>query len=249
MKAIKMKNNSKLFRTLGTLIFIPGILVGMVMFVFMNWANFEAYFYFGYSAPADKALTSMRCPLMLTTPETGEVTIKITNDSDRDLSPLIRTETSYYGAAKLESVNYPLKAGETRRLSWKVNSDAMVFGHLVMARIFVYRAFTLSSYTKTCGTVMVNVPGLSGIQLFSITLGFILLCMGGGWGLWLAGNRPLHALKAEGRIAIRAMVLFTAVVLVGLIAGITGMWGIGLLCTVASVLLIIVVGGYYLQKP
>jgi hypothetical protein len=54
----------------------------------------------------------------MTTMETGAVTISITNKTDRDLSPLIRTEISYYGAASSERSNYPLAAGETRRLSW-----------------------------------------------------------------------------------------------------------------------------------
>lgn len=241
-----MQSKRKLLSTSGTILFIAGILAGMVLFIFMNWAYFEAYFFFGYSAPADQPLTTMRCPLLMTTSETGEVTISLTNDSGQDLEPLVRTEISYFGAAKSERVNYPLKAGETRKLSWAVNSDNMVFGHLVMARVFVYRAFTLPSYTNTCGTVMVNVSGLTGIQLFSIALAFILVCMAAGWGLWLTGNPP--PFKADGMIAIRAMSLFTVVVLVGLIAGIAGWWGVGLICTVASALLIIVVTGYYIQK-
>jgi hypothetical protein len=234
-----MQGKKKLFRTLGAILFLVGALVGMVMFVLMNWANFEAYFYFGYSAPADKALTSMRCPLLMTTSETGEVAIHLTNDSELDLAPLIQTEISYFGAATSERLNYPLAAGET------VTSENMVFGHLVLARIFVYRAFTLSSYTKTCGTVMVNLPGLTGIQLFIILLVFILVSMTAGWMLWLAGSRPL---QTEAIIATRAMSIFTVIVLLGILVGCFGWWVVGLICTFASVLLILVVAVYYIQK-
>ena len=240
-----MQGKKKLFRTLGIVFFSASILVGMVMFILMNWAYFESYFYFGYTFPADKTLTTLRCPLLMTTAETDAVTISITNDTDRDLNPLIRTEISYYGAARSERVNYSLAAGETRRLSWTITSDDMVFGHLIMARVYVYSTFVLPSRTNTCGTVVVNLPGLTGIQLFVIALAFILVCMAAGWGLWLTGSRPL--LK-DGIIATRAMVAFTAVVLLGILAGCMGWWGAGLFCAVAGVLLTLTVVGYYIQK-
>jgi hypothetical protein len=240
-----MQGKKKLFRTLGVIFFSASVLVGMLMFILMNWAYFESYFYFGYTFPADKALTTLRCPLLMTTAETGAVTFNITNNTDRDLSPLIRTEISYYGAARSERINYPLAAGETRRLRWTVTSDDMVFGHLIMARVYVYSTFTLPSRTNTCGTVVVNLPSLTGIQLFVIVLAFILVCMALGWGLWLAGSRPL---QTEGVIATRAMAVFTPVVLLGVLAGCMGWWGAGLFCAVAGVLLILTVVGYYIQK-
>jgi len=240
-----MQGKKKLFRTLGIIFFSIGILVGMVMFIFMNWAYLEAYFFFGYSAPADRNLTTLRCPLLMTTSETGVVTISLTNTTDRDLSPSIQTEISYYGAAMLERANHPLPAGETRKVSWTVTSDDMVFGHLIMARVYVFSTFTLPSRSNTCGTVVVNIPGWTGTELFVTLLAFSLACLAAGWGLWLGGSRPL---QADGLIATRAMVIFTGVVLLGIIAGCYGWWGLGLVCTVASVLLIITVVGYYIQN-
>jgi hypothetical protein len=240
-----MQSKKKLYRTLGITLFYAGMLAGMAMFVMMNWAYFEAYFFFGYSIPADKTLTTLRCPLLMTTGETGAVTMSVTNNTDRDLEALIRTEISYYGAARSERVYYPLAAGETRNLSWTVTSDDMVFGHLVMARVYVYNAYTLPSLTKTCGTVMLNLPGLTGIELFFIVLAFSLASMATGWGLWLTGSRPL---QADGLIATRAMVIFTVITVIGLLAGIIGLWGVGLICTVGGVLLIFTVAGYYIQK-
>jgi hypothetical protein len=240
-----MQSKTKLLRTLGIIFFSTGVLVGIIMFVLMNWAYFEANFFFGYTAPAEKTLTTLRCPLLMTTSDTGAVNISITNNSDRDLEPLIRTEISYFGAAKSERTNYSLAAGETRRLSWTVTSDDMVFGHLILARVFVYSTYTLASRTNSCGTVVVDLPGLTGIQLFVIVLVLSLAGMTAGWSLWLAGSRPLHA---EGLIAMRAMVILTIVVLLGILAGMIGWWGVGLICTVGSVLLIYTVVGYYIQK-
>jgi len=166
----------------------------------------------------------------MTTADTGAVSIRYTNSTDRDLSPAIQAEISYYGAARLERYNSPFAAGETRRLSWKVTSDDMVFGHLILARVFVFSVFTLPSETNTCGTVMVDLPGLTGMQLFVLLLGIILVCIATGWGMWVYGNRSL---QEEGLIARWAMLIFTALVSLGLLAGLIGWWGAGIICAVA----------------
>lgn len=240
-----MDRKKKTQRTLGTILFTAGILVGMVLFILMNWAYFEAYFYFGTTAEADEPLTTLRCPLLMTTSDTGQVTISLSNTTDRDLAPSVRAEISYYGAARSDRINYPIAAHESRKISWEVSSDDMVFGHLVMARVFVFSTFTLPSLSKTCGTVMVDLPWLSGMQLLAITLGFIVASMSAGWGLWLSGSRPM---QAEQVIGLRAMIFFTIAVVLGLIAGFLGWWVLGLISAVACLLLILVVVGYYLQK-
>lgn len=240
-----MQSRMKSFRKLGIILFSTGVLVGMPLFVMMNWAYFEAYYFFGATAPADKNLPSLRCPLVLTNTEPGAITASISNNSDRDLDILIRTEISYYGAATAERTTHHLAAGETRKLSWSVTSDDMVFGHLILARVFVYGAYTLPSHSSTCGTVMVNVPGLKGIQLFVIALILSLGSMAAGWSLWLTGSRPV---QPEGMVTLRAMVILTQVILLGIIAGIFGLWGLGLICAVVSVVLIYTVVGHSIQK-
>jgi hypothetical protein len=240
-----MQGKNKVLRTLGTIFFIAGILVGMVMFILMNWANFEAYFYFGTTAPADKSLPTLRCPLLMTTAYADEISIRLTNDTKLDLSPQIRTEISSSDLARVETANYPLPAGETTKLSWGVNANDMVFGHLILARVFVFSAYTLPSRSSTCGTVIINLPFFSGIDIFILALAFIVVCMAAGWGLWLAGSRPFQKNEV---VAARAMVFFTIAVVIGLIAGIIGLWVAGVVCMVACLLLIVVVVGYYIQK-
>jgi hypothetical protein len=240
-----MHGNKKLFQTLGIIFFSAGTLAGMVLFILMNWAYFEAYFYFGYTAPADESLTTLRCPLMMTTGDTGTVTIRLSNNSDRAVSPTIRTEISYFGATRTDKNTYPLAVGETRILSWTVTRNDMVFGHLVMARVYVNRTYTLPSLSNTCGTVMVNIPGLTGTEVFVMLLAFSLGCLAAGWGLWLGGSRPV---QADGMVTLRAMVFFTVIVLLGVLAGSFGWWGLGLICTALSVLLLFTVVAYYVQR-
>jgi hypothetical protein len=49
-------------------------------------------------------------------------------------------------------------------------------------------------------------------------------------------------------VTLRAMVILTQVILLGIIAGIFGLWGLGLICTVVSVVLIYTVVGHSIQK-
>jgi hypothetical protein len=240
-----MPDKSKIFRTLGIIIFSIGILAGTVLFILMNWANFEAYFYFGYTAPADEKLTSLRCPLLMTTSESSAVTISLSNNTNRDVSPSINIDISYLDTMRSERNNYPLAAGETRTLSWTVTPQDMVFGHLIMARVYVFSTYTLPSRANTCGTVVVNLPGLTGLELFVMLFGFNLVCMAVGWGLWLVSARPF---QLDGLITMRAMAFFTVIVSLGILAGCIGWWPLGLICTAIIVLLLITVVGYYVQK-
>jgi hypothetical protein len=240
-----MQSTQKLFRILGIILFCAGVLAGMVMFILMNWAYFEASFYFGYSAPADKTLTNLRSPLVMTTSDTGEVTMSVTNTTKTGLSIRVQTELSYYGAVTLDKTSYTVPAGETRKLSWPVSWDNLVFGHLVMARVYQFSAYTLPSRTNTCGTVMVALPGVTGMQVFISMLVFSLFGLAAGWGLWLASLRPLQGGEI---IATRAMIFMTIIVVLGILGGIIGWWGLGLICAAGGVLLMISVTGYYLQK-
>jgi hypothetical protein len=240
-----MQSTKKLSRTLGVVLFCAGVLAGMVMFILMNWAYFEASFYFGNGAPANGILTNLRCPLVMTTSDMGKVSMSVTNNTSNDLSIPVQIELSYYGAATLDKTDYPVAAGATRNISWKVTSDNLVFGHLVMARVYQFRSYTLPSRTNTCGTVMVALPGVTGMQVFIIMLVFSLVAMVAGWWLWLAGSRPL---QHEGIIATRAMVLMTIICVFGILGGILGWWGLGLICAAGGLLLIISVAGHYIYK-
>jgi hypothetical protein len=237
--------SKKPLRLAGIILFLAGSLLGVVLFTLMNWAYLEADFYFGFAGKPDKKLTSLRCPLLMTSGETGRVSARLTNTTNKDLAPIIRTEFSENNFIAIDEKPYQLAAGETRRLSWNVNSDNLAFGHLVLARVHVANTYTLPSYGNACGTVMLDVPGVTGSQLFIIWLAFVLAAMTLGWILWLAGNRPI---LSEAISVTRAMVLFTVATLLGLAFGIIGEWLGGLFCLVACVLLFISVLGQYIQK-
>jgi hypothetical protein len=240
-----MQKNKKYLSPLGITLFSIGIFIGMVMFFLMNWANLEAYFYFGYSTPADKNLTSLRCPLLITPSDTGKVTIRISNETGRDLEPSVETDISSHNVTRSEENSYLLTAGQTRKLGWNITSDDIVFGHLILAHVFVHRVYTLPSCANTCGTLVVNLGGLNGNQLFVVVLVMTIVCLAIGWSLWQAGNRsPLR----KERIATMAMAILTGVVLLGILAGCIGWWGVGIFCGVGSILLIITVIGYYVQN-
>jgi hypothetical protein len=82
----------------------------------------------------------------------------------------------------------------------------------------------------------VDVPQLTGMQIFVGVLAAGLLLTGLGWGLWIARYRPK---RADGPDATGSMLALTAIVLLGMVAGILGSWLIGVVCLILSLLLII----------
>ncbi len=239
-----MQTRAKWLRFSGIFFFSISTLFGAVLFGLINWAALEAYFYFGYGAPADKPLTTLKCPLIMTAAETGSVTISYTNLSDRTASPDVRTDISYLDLVRSDLSQPSFAPGETRKLRWKVTSSDVVFGNLIMAQVNIARYSTLPSREGTCGILFVNLGRLKGGQALGIALAIWLASVLLGWGLWLRGTRHV-----QGRIhnATVVMILLTAAVLVGMLAGDKGLWGLGIACLVLVVLLSVAVVGYFIQ--
>ncbi len=86
----------------------------MLLFIFMNWATFEAYYYFGPIACRRQAADQLAMPPADDLCESGEVTCAVTNTTTMDLSIPVQIEKSYYGAATLDKADYPLAAGAAR---------------------------------------------------------------------------------------------------------------------------------------
>ncbi len=232
---------SKLSRSLGIVFFSCGILANILFFALLSWPGLEAYDYFGYQ-PAGAALTSLKCPFVLTTHESGQVTASYSNPSRLTLEPQFRVEISSPDLSN-RTINTALSVspGETKEVHWAITSNDVVFGRLILVEAYQSPVYDTSDREGRCGTLWLDVPQLTGMQIFVGVLATGLLLTGLGWGLWIASNRP----KREGEPNVSgAMLALTAVVLLGMIAGIMGWWLIGVVCLVISFLLILSVLGH-----
>jgi len=226
----------KLSRSLGIVFFCCGILADILLFSLLSWSGLEAYFYFDYM-PAQEALSNLKCPLILTSHESGQVTVTYSNPSRLTLAPQFQVEISS-PELMYRTVNTApsISSGETKELQWVITSQDVVFGHLILAEVYVSPVYGTPDRLGRCGTLWVDLPQLTGMEIFAGVLATSLLFMGLGWGFWIASRYPKRGSKPD---VTGAMLALTAIVLFGTIAGICGWWMIGVACLVLSLLLIL----------
>jgi len=78
---------------LGILLFAVGVLLGLALAVGATWADTEAAFY-GFHSYADRSLTGVACPVLVTGTEQGQVVGTFRNPSDRPLQLQVLAELS-----------------------------------------------------------------------------------------------------------------------------------------------------------
>lgn len=235
-----------LARPLGILLFSIGLLAGMALFGAVIWSDLEASL-FNPGIQQDAALRSLRCPVVITTSETGTVTASLHNPLDRSTDRYVRAHITDGYVTLLREVNelVTLEPGERQQVQWTVTADDAAFRRLILVKVVLRGRYPLPSRQGTCGILVVDVPYLTGDQVFGLSFAASLLAMAVGYGLWYRASQPLHE---RGRELARAMVVLAGSILVGTIVGLLGLWVPGLIVFVIGVLGVGVVIGYVLNR-
>jgi hypothetical protein len=223
---------------LGLLLYALGIILGAGFTAAIVWANYEASL-FDMGLPADARVTSLRCPALITSGEEGMVTASFSNPSDRPVRRVIRANISdgFISFPRQIETRTLLEPGETRHLQWTVTPDDAAWDRLILVRIYVLRNTPLPSMTGTCGTVFVDLTGVRGWQLSFILLVATILSIGGGFWLWYTRTRLPQGESVELTQPFTAL---GGMVLIGLLAALTGWWLVSAILLVLTVLLLIV---------
>jgi hypothetical protein len=240
---MKLRKNAFVF--LGVLIFSIGVLLGMALFGGAVWGDLEGSL-FDMSLRGEATLRSLRCPVIMTTAEFGAVTATFSNPLERQIEYRILTRISQGHVTLMREIEskLPLDPGEKQKLEWTVTKDDAAYGHLILVGMRLGAKYPLPARHGTCGILVLNLPNLTGNQVFIFTLVISLLSMAVGIGLWAAGNRPLSEL---GQDVTRAMIALAVCVLAGMIIGFLGWWLIGVLIFAVTLLLIGTILGYFLR--
>jgi hypothetical protein len=227
-----MRQSIKFFRTLGSILFLVGILLGLFLAGGLTWANLEADFYFGFGARGEIGL-DMTCPLIMTPAETGRATITLANSSERLVEPLVQVDISGpIGRSFRERV--PVEAGAIQTASWEVGDQDLAFGHLILVKVYQFAALSLPSADASCGILVLSLGGLSGQDIYLLILVASVALAALGFLLWGASYR---ANKEHLPNEMGGMLLLSAIVGVAVLVGSLGWWFPALLVLAACVLL------------
>jgi hypothetical protein len=212
------------------------------------WGDLEANrFDENLSHFRDASLKTLRCPVLLTTGESGTVTAAFDNSLDRSLTLTIRTHVSRYLTYLRDDTQLlPLSPGEKKRLEWTVTPDDIVYGHLILVKMLQLRQYPLPGRLASCGIVVLNFPYLSGKALFGLALAASLLSIGGGLALWWAGSQPFTKRRRQ---TFRTLAALAVAVVVNMIPSFMGWWMAGALIFAINVLLIGAMAEHFANRP
>lgn len=237
-----MKN--KTLRILSILIFSLGVLLGLAYFASATWADVESVFY-GFDRYGKKVTSSMRCPVLVTSTETATITAKFKNTTDQPIRPTVRFQASNSGVFRAETSRLSLEPGQQETLEWKATTDDMVLNRFIFVKIYTFASYPMKDVEQTCGMLVLNVPGLTGVQISAAAIVLSLAGLAGGSALWSVANKPLKDRSME---AMRAMVTLIVVIALGIISVLLAWWLPGVLLSALSLILTGVIIANFFQS-
>lgn len=219
------------------MLFVVGLLMALTLGALAIWGDFEASL-FDISIRAESSLNSLRCPILITPHEQGQVSAAFRNTGERPINRPVRARISdgFVTLIREENVQLPLQPGEQKRQHWDISpADAVYDGWLILVRVSTLRQAPMPSQSNTCGVLVLNLPGVQGWAVVSAWLSMGLAAMFGGAFLWWR-HKPTTTRERPLVLAAGANAL---VVLAVLVCGLTGQWLLGIVLLAILVLLIV----------
>ena len=215
-----------------------GALISLTLAVISTWTDLEAAFY-GFARRGSHPLQSLRCPVFLNTNETGIVSVKISNTTERKLSPSVRAEfsTATVSVSTLESVE--LAPGESKTVEWTIGPDNIDLKRFIFSSVYTFASYPLRDRESTCGTFVVNLPIPGGVILWLM----IVLGLGGmGGGLFLLNqSKPLSDRLEK---TLRPLTFLTIVIGLALLVSLAGLWVQAVLLLAVTLITLVIVVNY-----
>lgn len=221
---------------IGRIAFLLGAALIVLLTVLVVWPDFESQVV-STLLPADDDIPTMSCPYLMGRDEVAEISADFTNSSSSPMRLRVDGDISAGSLTITRQDNriVEVPAGQTETLIWEVTADDAVYDRMVVGRFFSYRNNVLPQGATNCGIMVVNVPFLSGQQLFWMILLSGLAMTGIGiWLLLTPWPIPFH----KRRTVIRYMA-FGATLLAPLYLGLTGQAVMAMLVAVIPALLLL----------
>lgn len=226
--------NNKPISILSITIYAIGVLIGLTLALIAAWPDYEASSY-GFARRASAPLNGLRCPVFLNRKETGTISLKISNTTDRPLSPSVRTEISAPDLPDsfLESIR--LAPGESRKLEWSIGPGNIDLQYFIFANVMVYASYPIPNREATCGAFIIDLP-VSGTAFLIIMVTLSMIGMGSG--LYMLNKTK--QLPRRAAMVLHPLTILAGEVTLALIVSLMGWWIQAVLALVIAVLTIAV---------
>ena len=218
-----MKLRSLLLSLFGALLFLAGVLIGLLLSAVVVWGESEARIYTSYNGERH---LKVQCPLMLSPVESAVVSADIINPSDEEIKPVVSVEVSHGKIPRKESQTLLLAPGGSETVQWSVDPSDVIFERLILVNILQSQFRDNPSRLGSCGIFMFSLLGLTGAQTFGLVFAVSLIVMLLGGALWLYVRWPLNNLATN--IAQLSAVLM-GITILALFSTLPRLWGLTLI--------------------
>lgn len=227
----------KFQKIIGLTLIIMGVLFFVIIGSLTIWADLEASL-FNSAMRSSEPLTSLNCPSIISSNESGIVSASFSNTSDRIINPKIQTFISDgYVILMQEKIDrLEIEPGGTKSVEVEVTAANAVYNRIILVRMHQFAYGPLPYRNASCGILVINIPFLTGRQFILTFLGFGVIFSGLGLLLWILSAGPFE------RTGISKPALMIALILIALSISITGLlswWLLGMLLFVLWFLLAI----------
>ena len=208
-----MKNVLSKLNKLGLLIYSFGISLILFIFVISVWTDFESINLDRYSTKSN-LLTTLRCPVLITTNESEIISIKVINNTDRVTRPALTTIITKSTVSILNTTrsNLELQPGTSQIVTRDIKAEDSVYGSMILVKAWVDYPYPEPNKQSVCGVYVLDIDFLSGNQLtnliiatslISIFLGLFLFSYGHG----LVSQKIMRKRKVYTFLALEIFVL------------------------------------------
>lgn len=221
---------------MGGVIFLLGVVLGLGLALVAVWGDYEGFSYFN-SGAGYPAFNGLACPILMTRSEKSVVTADFKNSTGQGFEPYYEVSISGPGSLRKLEGQLSVPAHTAKSIQWTVDAGDIDLGFFVFVDMQVLPVAGYSTREDTCGIMVLDLTGLTGSQLFGLTLAASLIGMVLGLGLW-ENNARLNINHYTNRH--RALQAQGIAVLLALLTGLIGLWAAGLIFCVIAILLLMI---------
>lgn len=229
-----MKLSPSITRLFGALLFTIGAIAGIALVTMLTWANLEADFYSFYTFSRNP-IQSLECPALMTRSETNEVTAVFENPTDRTITPNLRVQVSSPGLFRVEESQLSIASGSEEVLVVPVSKADIDLRQFIIVNIYKFPAYQTPPQQSRCGIFVLDVPGLTGEQIYwLLAIGGTALMALGGYLWWTYSNTSVLSNKKPSRAPFFLM----SMIILGIIFGSMRIWALSGLILLISIMLV-----------
>jgi hypothetical protein len=240
-----MTTYQKILTRLGLVLFFLGVIVGIALEALIVWGDMEA-FLFTSGIQAEETWKSLKCPVFLTPNEQGKITAVFENPLDEEVERYARANITqgYITWTRQVESHTTVAPGAKEPIEWPIFPEDAAYGKLILYRVYVFQKRSLPSMDGKCGVVFLNIPNLTGAQVYWIMLISSVVLIVAGKLIWESKNRNKEGLVKNISRAVDALAI---ILLVSIVVSTFGFWAVGVVSLAIIITLIGAMLGAYVM--